>query len=318
MAIMTARMVTFNSIECCQMTTDPSERYVHGAGVDEILTKGTSAGSVYYQQDGLNSVTGLTNDSGQVIESYAYDVYGSVTILNSPFIPQPSSLVSNRFLYTGREWVAEAGLYDYRNRVYSMELGRFLQTDPILFEGGPNLYAYVGNGPIGSWDPLGLFEPKLGQPSGRGVDLNFHSQGVQRNPTSNPRMAFDDDESITVMAHGLSRYSNGALMKVPFILDQRGYPNGDPGTPDDHPDEKVPILTAEQLAKIIMADPNWKSATNVVLYSCNTGDGGDKSFAKRLARILKKRVYAPTNVLRIRGGVPVSIDYNGVYLPFNP
>jgi RHS repeat-associated protein len=41
---------------------------------------------------------------------------------------------ANRFLYTGREFLKEANLYDYRNRVYSAELGRFLQTDPIRFD----------------------------------------------------------------------------------------------------------------------------------------------------------------------------------------
>jgi RHS repeat-associated protein len=49
-------------------------------------------------------------------------------------------------LYTGREFLKEAKLYDYRNRVYSAELGRFLQTDPIRFDAGDgNLYRYVGN-----------------------------------------------------------------------------------------------------------------------------------------------------------------------------
>lgn len=35
-------------------------------------------------------------------------------------------------MFTGREFLKEVGLYDYRNRVYSQELGRFLQTDPIF------------------------------------------------------------------------------------------------------------------------------------------------------------------------------------------
>jgi RHS repeat-associated protein len=64
---------------------------------------------------------------------------------------------ANRFLYTGREFLKEANLYDYRNRVYSAELGRFLQTDPIRFEAGDgNLYRYVFNNPINFIDPLGL------------------------------------------------------------------------------------------------------------------------------------------------------------------
>jgi len=60
-------------------------------------------------------------------------------------------------MFTGREWIAEAGLYDYRNRVYSADLGRFIQTDPIRFDAGDvNLYRYVGNNPVNAVDPLGL------------------------------------------------------------------------------------------------------------------------------------------------------------------
>jgi RHS repeat-associated protein len=61
-------------------------------------------------------------------------------------------------LFTGREWLSQVGLYDYRNRVYSASIGRFLQTDPIRFSAGDvNLYRYVGNNPVNLADPLGLW-----------------------------------------------------------------------------------------------------------------------------------------------------------------
>jgi hypothetical protein len=42
--------------------------------------------------------------------------------------------------------------------VYSAELGRFLQTDPIRFDAGDgNLYRHVNNNPVNLIDPLGLF-----------------------------------------------------------------------------------------------------------------------------------------------------------------
>jgi RHS repeat-associated protein len=124
-------------------------RYYHGATVDELLARATPTGTVYYHQDALGSTVALTDGTGNVVESYRYDVYGCATVYDSSFNPQPSSLLGNRFLFTGREYLAELNLYDYRNRIYSPVLGRFLQPDPIRFEAEDvNLYRYVENNPV--------------------------------------------------------------------------------------------------------------------------------------------------------------------------
>jgi len=124
--------------------------------VDELLAKITTAGVVYYHADALGSTVALTNETGNLVESYAYDAFGTPSIRNGSGLNLPVSGFENRFLFTGRELLRDAGIYDYRNRVYSSSLGRFLQTDPIRFQAGDvNLYRYVGNNPINWTDPLG-------------------------------------------------------------------------------------------------------------------------------------------------------------------
>lgn len=66
-----------------------------------------------------------------------------------------SSNVNNSFTYTGRRYDSESGMYHYRNRMYSAELGRFLQRDPKGYVDGMNLYAYVMNNPLKYLDAMG-------------------------------------------------------------------------------------------------------------------------------------------------------------------
>jgi RHS repeat-associated protein len=131
---------------------DLHRKYVYGPCVDEpvcmVEAAGTYAGTYYYHFDGLGSVTALTNSSGNTVEVYEYDVYGR------PGASVPAH--PNRILFTGREYDQETGLYYYRARVYNPQIGRFLQTDPVGYRAGMNLYAYCGNSPILMADPSGL------------------------------------------------------------------------------------------------------------------------------------------------------------------
>lgn len=131
-------------------------RYVHGANVDEVLAKVTATGTTFYHRDALGSTIALTDSGGNVVERYSYDVFGAPTIRNSANVITVSAF-GNRFLFTGREWISEIALYDYRNRIYSPVFGRFLQTDPIRFMANDvNLYRYVRNSPTRMIDTFGL------------------------------------------------------------------------------------------------------------------------------------------------------------------
>ena len=94
-------------------------RYVHGPGVDEPLAWYEGSGTSdrrFLHKDERGSIAAVTNSSGGVIATNAYDEYG---------IPASTNL--GRFQYTGQTWLPELGMYHYKARIYSPTLGRFLR-----------------------------------------------------------------------------------------------------------------------------------------------------------------------------------------------
>ncbi len=130
-------------------------KYIYGPGIDEPILMERGGETYYYHFDGLGSVTDITDSTGTTVESYSYDVYGE---------PNTASSIDNPYLFTGRRYDTETGLYYYRARYYSPKIGRFLQKDKIGFYAGNNLYTYVDNNPVNWVDPLGLC--KDGAPGG--------------------------------------------------------------------------------------------------------------------------------------------------------
>ena len=153
---------------------------VYGIGIDEILLRTVGSANYYFYQDHEGSITHVTNGA-TLVEQYRYDVFGAPTIAdgNGIFLnPSTTSAIGNRFMFTGREYAATFGIYEYRNRAYHPGLGRFMSEDPKGFvrraalgkeadkwsfdkfpsDGELNLFRYCDNDPEDFTDSMG-FEP---------------------------------------------------------------------------------------------------------------------------------------------------------------
>lgn len=102
--------------------------YVHGGRVDEIVASRAASVWHYHHYDARGHCILLTDTSGVIREQYDYDAFGFpyfYTVSGGKLIA--SQQWGNRFLFTGREWLGDLRIYDFRARQYQPELGRFLQ-----------------------------------------------------------------------------------------------------------------------------------------------------------------------------------------------
>jgi RHS repeat-associated protein len=129
-----------------------------GLGVDEFLARMDASGTEYNLADALGSTVALSDDTGAVRTAYAYEPFGATTVTGDTS--------DNPYQFTGRENDG-TGLYFHRARYFHPVFGRFISEDPLSLPSGgfENLYAYVGDDPLGYRDPSGLYGIAFG-PSG--------------------------------------------------------------------------------------------------------------------------------------------------------
>ncbi len=102
-------------------------------------------------RDNQGSVRLAVNaDTGAVAQRLDYDSFGRVHADTAPGF-QPFGFQSG--LYD-----SDTGLVQFGARWYDPATGRWLSKDPILLEGGFNLYVFCGNDPVNYVDPWGLCE----------------------------------------------------------------------------------------------------------------------------------------------------------------
>ncbi|GCE13355.1 RHS repeat domain-containing protein [Tengunoibacter tsumagoiensis] len=107
----------------------------------------------YYLFDGLGSVVGMTNSTGQEVNAYKYDPYGTIVS------QQEQSGLNNPWKYAGGYYDSSTGLTGFGIRYYDPTVGCWTQRTPVggslqeTLKGNP--YVYADNNPGNEVDPSG-------------------------------------------------------------------------------------------------------------------------------------------------------------------
>ena len=137
-----------NVLETVDQNGNVLARYAGTLSIDEPLQELVSGTTSYYEQDGLGSVSSLSNSTGALANTYGYDSFGNLS--------GSTGTTANPLLYTAREFDSETGQYFYRARYYTPAIGRFLSEDPLRFDARQiDFYSYVSNNPATFIDPSG-------------------------------------------------------------------------------------------------------------------------------------------------------------------
>ena len=245
-------------------TTLAEERDASGSNVvQRFFANGfqRTGTNYFYVKDQLGSIIEVTDASGNMVASFSYDPYGRRT--------QTYGTLWVDFGFAGLVHHKASGTAWAMRRIDQPDVARWANRDPILEEGGLNLYRYCANDPVNKFDPLGLAETNV-------INLFPVSDTFLNGGAEHLHVA--DPNTLVMAAHAhLNRWDRSPYLEAPATT--------------------VADMNPHQLAAYIRQTPQWKSGgyTSITLVSCNTGVAGFSgvSYAQRLSNLLNITVYAP-------------------------
>jgi RHS repeat-associated protein len=141
-----------SALEWTDTAATPSKQFIRGAGMEggvgglNYVLEGGTASTLHYNHRG--DVIMKSDAQGLITHGWSYDAFGKAT-------QRKGSEGTLRHAASTKE-ADTALLLNEGFRERDVETGLFLSTDPLEFVDGPNMYAYVRQNPVSSFDPWGL------------------------------------------------------------------------------------------------------------------------------------------------------------------
>ena len=105
--------------------------------------------------DSRFNLLGLTDASGNLIETYRYTPFGLPEIFDATGTKILTSSFGMEPVFGGQRYLSSTGLYLSKRRLMNPINGIFLSIDPQGYADSPSLYVYVAQNPIDLIDPEG-------------------------------------------------------------------------------------------------------------------------------------------------------------------
>ena len=159
-----------------------------------MLARKVGSNYYYYLYNGHGDVVQITDENGNIVNSYKYDEWGNTIEKTESF--------SNPIRYAGEYYDEESGLYYLRARYYDPSIGRFISRDS--YEGdisnplSLNQYEYCMGNPLIYVDPTGH----------RADEAAFGSRWTYTVKTSTTTKTFSGGSSTSGSTNGNSNTSS--------------------------------------------------------------------------------------------------------------
>ena len=230
--------------------------------------------------DANGNITEYVNAAGSIAASRTYGPFGETVGITG-------AAGTFTHWWSTKPWDNETGFSEYEYRMFSAELGRWPNRDPIEEQGGINLYSYVLNSSVNYLDYVGLaaesydFSIYLGVGPARGNDLIRKAAQIAAQYKADYKAPEDASKNCRFTIE--NNISSGALRAATAEYDEvhfygHGVKHGAPNPKwkrGDPADQKYIWRTAlafsdgdKYLSDVLSLAPEKVKASNVTTWVC--------------------------------------------------